>query len=69
MKKGILLLLLCILTLIGAYSLMDIIQSISNVMRYESFTWAASGTILGKILFLIVVVAGIALSLKLNRKN
>ncbi|KIS41896.1 hypothetical protein [Kosakonia radicincitans] len=56
MKKGIALLFICLFAVVGIYTFIDIIQSVFNVARYETFTLAATGTLFGKAAFLLVVI-------------
>ncbi|SEL31236.1 hypothetical protein SAMN04487787_10946 [Kosakonia sacchari] len=69
MKKGIALLFICFFAVIGIYTFIDIIESVLNVARYETFTLAASGTLFGKAVFLLVVIVAFILSIKFYRKN
>jgi hypothetical protein len=56
MKKGIALLFICFFAVVGIYTFIDIIESVFNVARYETFTLAATGTLFGKAVFLLVVI-------------
>lgn len=69
MKKGIALLLICLFAVVGIYTFIDIIESVFNVARYETFTLAATGTLFGKAVFLLVVIVAFTFSIKFYRKN
>lgn len=69
MKKGIALLLICLFAVVGIYTFIDIIESVFNVARYETFTLAATGTLFGKAVFLLVVIVAFTFSIKFYRKK
>ncbi|SCB99362.1 hypothetical protein [Kosakonia oryziphila] len=69
MKKGIALLFICLFAVVSIYTFIDIIESVLNVARYETLTLAASGTLFGKAVFLLVVIVAFIFSIKFYRGN
>ncbi|BBE78365.1 MULTISPECIES: hypothetical protein [Enterobacteriaceae] len=55
MKKFLALTAMFILLLAGVYTLVDIIQSLWLVLKYESLNPYSTGALTGKVLFLLVV--------------
>ena len=55
MKKLLLLIVAFILLFAGVYTLVDILNSLWLILKYESFNARATGAITGKVLFLLVV--------------
>lgn len=67
--KYLLLIIIFFLSIIGVYSIFDIITSFLNIANYGPATWQSSGFIFGKIVFFILIFAIIWLLYKVYKKS
>ncbi|WP_315312779.1 hypothetical protein [Pantoea vagans] len=69
MKKTISIFLAVIFSLLSLYAIVDIIESIYLISRYENFTLSSLGFIAGKTLFTTVCLVVIFILVKRIRKH
>ncbi len=69
MKKALSVALIIILSIIGIFSLINILQSLWYIISLESFNAINIGLLVGKIIFTALVFMGVSILIKLYRAS